>query len=115
MSRISVLFILSFLITIGCVKKQEKAIAFITVLTHQGFASPESNVNFYVASYTIKKGSLDTIVKTDRYGHAEFYRYQECFLNVLATKTVDSANTIAGSVQIHMVPGETVSKTIYLR
>ena len=66
-------------------------------------------------SYTIKKGSLDTTIKSDRYGHVEFFRFQECFLNVLVIETIDSVNTIAGTVQVHMIPGETVSKTIYLR
>jgi hypothetical protein len=109
-----VFFVLLFVIN-GCAKKQEKATAFITVLTHQGFAAPDANVNFYVASNTIKKGALDTTIKSDQYGHAEFKKFQECFLNVLAVKTIDSVTTGAGTVSIHMIPGETVSKTIYLR
>jgi len=107
-------FIFTFL---GCVKEQEKAVAFITVTSPAGFPQPKVFVNFYIASNNIRKGSVDTTLQTDIYGHCEYVRYQECFLDVLALKQSDkdSTKTLAGSISIRMIPGETVSKTIVIR
>lgn len=111
--RLSYYFII-FLLILGCTKEQPKATAFITVLTHQGFPASGAYVNFYISSQTIKKGSLDTTIKADKLGQAEFVRYQECFLDVLALSSIDSSSAYAGTVSIRMIPGQTVSKTIYL-
>jgi len=107
-------FILILLLLFACTKEQPKASAFITVLTHQGFPASGAYVNFYISSQTIKKGSLDTTIKADKLGQVEFVRYQECFLDVLALSSKDSSSAYAGTVSIRMIPGQTVSKTIYL-
>ena len=112
------LFILLFIFFFcGCVKQQEKAVAYITVTSPQGFPQQSVFVNFYVASNTIKKGAVDTTLKTDRYGHCQYVRYQECFLDVLALKTSekDSTITLAGTISIQMIPGQTTSRTIVIR
>jgi len=106
-------FIFTFFLIVGCTKDQPKATAFITVLTHQGFPASGAYVNFYISSQTIKKGSLDTTIKADKLGQVEFVRYQECFLDILALSAKDSS-AYAGTVSIRMIPGQTVSKTIYL-
>ena len=106
-------FILIFSLILSCTKEQPKASAFITVLTHQGFPASGAYVNFYISSHTIKKGSLDTTIKADKLGQVEFVRYHECFLDVLALSSKDSS-AYAGTVSIRMIPGQTVSKTIYM-
>ena len=116
MSKIITIFLCSVFFFIGCVKEKEKALVYITVTSSQGFPQPNSFVNFYVNSKNIKKNAIDTTLKTDKFGNCVFCQYHECYLDVLALKIADdSSHTAAGSIEVRLIPGETLSRTIVVK
>ena len=114
MVRIGIISIILFLLLGACTKEPERAVAFITVNTHQGFVVKDAFVNFYINSNKVHHGSIDTTLVTDEYGHVELVLYHECYLDALAIKT-EGASTSAGTVSLRVIPGQTTSKTIVLR